>query len=327
MMARVPLGVLLLLLAPPLGAQGKGPSLDFLDERVPIPESALYDSAEYGAGGAAAFAQARNAYDHGHYPQATLSFAQLSNDHPHKSAVWVYLARAFFHGGDFPSARQALQRAGQLMPELEEPLWQPLGRGLEEEVKRLAFQLQAQADYYPKRQGDWLPLLRLYRFLGDSTQALALVEGAARRRAELLSQAQAAAGAQRQALLGAAAQWEGLLGQLWAEGGGAPADSGQGVNPDSVKEAETLRLLKLRVEYYLAKPKEYQQLFEGYLRLARRAEAGAVVEALEQEVQRLGLLEAVAPTPGAAAKFAEQAAALRTLGQGLRTRLEAVPPP
>ena len=167
-----------------MAAQPPGPQLDFLDDRLPIPESALYDSAQYRASGAElAFAQGRDQpYARGLYGQAALHFAQLSNTFPLKSAVWVYLARAFFRSEDFPSARQALTRAGQLMPDLEEGLWKPLGRGLDTEVRRLANQRQAQVDYYPLRHADLVPLLRLYRFLADTTAARDLVLGAARRR-------------------------------------------------------------------------------------------------------------------------------------------------
>ena len=318
----------LALAAAPLAAQAPGPQLDFLDERLVFAEAAQYDSAQYRLSGAAvSFDQAWQAYERGQYGQAAQLFAQLSNDFPSKSAVWGYLARAFFRSGDYTSARQALMRAGQLMPELEAGLWQPLLRGLAVEVRRLANQLQAQVDYYPQRQAELVPLIRLYRVLEDTAAARDLVLGAARRRVDLFRQAEVAAGAQRQSYLDAAGQWDGLIAGLNTEWGTAltlPEPAGGQV--DSLKAAEVVRLLQLRVDYYLALPGEYARLFGAYLRLGRRAEAAAVLAALEQEVQRLDLLASIAPTPAAAAKFNQEIAAFNALGQQLRAQLETPSP-
>lgn len=311
----------------PAAAQTRGQALDFLDDRLVFPRAAQFDSAQYRAsGGEARFDQARGqSYARGQYAQAAQLFAQLSNDFPYHSAAWGYLARAFYHTGDYNSARQALVRAGQLMPELMAGFWQPLLRGLEGEVRRQANQLQAQVDYYPQRQAELVPLLRLYRFLADTTAARQLGLGAARRRVDLFRQAEVASGAQRQSDLAAAAQWDGVIAALNAEWGAAlAAPEPAGVLVDSLKTAELVRLLQMRVDYYLAPPGEYGQLFGEYMRLGRRAEATALVAALDQEVGRLELLANVAPTPAAAAKFRDQAAAFTALGTQLRARL-AVP--
>lgn len=320
-----------LLLAAPLWAQAGPGEVDFLDDRLLIPEAALYDSSQYQASGVeAAFAEAkRQAYDLGQYPQAAQRLAPLVDLYPQKSALWVYLARSYFHSQDFESARQTLTRAAAVMPELGERLWQPLREGLLEEVRRLANQLQAQVDFYPQRQADFAPLLRLYRFLQDSTAAQALVRSAGQRRADLYRQAEVASGAQRLSYLAAAAQWDRLAGSLGAElDSTAVAPPGEVGIADSLKQVEILRLLQLRVDYYVAKPQEYQQLFGEYLRLGRRTEAAAVVTALEREIQRLDLLETIAPNAVDGAKYRKESAVLSAMRQQLQTQLgSAATPP
>jgi hypothetical protein len=305
-----------LLLAAGLWAQpGPGEGV-FLGDKSPIPEAALYDSAQHRASGAAAgFAAARGEYDLGQYPRAAQRLAALVEQYPQHSAAWVYLARAQFHLGEYAASRQTLARAGQRMPELGEDLWQPLDRGLVGEVRRLAAQLQAQVDYYPQRQADFAPLLQLYGFLQDSTAARELVRQAAERRAELFRQAESASGSQRQSYLEAAGQWDRLIAGL----GGAPDSAGR---TDSLRADESLRLLQLRVDYYLAKPQEYQQLFGLYLGLGRRAEAAGVVQALEREGQRLSLLAEVAPTAPEAGRYRDQAAACEALRQQFQAQLD-----
>jgi hypothetical protein len=302
--------------------------IDFLDEQQPIPEAAQYDSAQYRtSGGERALAEAkRQTYDLQQYPQAAQRFAQLLQQHPYKSALWVYLARAQYHSQDLTLARQTLARAGEAMPELQGSFWQPMDQSLLGEVRRQAVQLQGQVDFYPERVADLAPLIRLYRFLQDSAAAQGVVRIALERRRELYQQAEVASGAQRLSYLRAATQWDQLAGSLSREMDSTAALPGSAALADSLKEVEALRLLQLRVDYYLAKPQEYQQLCAEYLRLGRRAQAAAVIAALEREERRLNLLESIAPNAAEGDKYQRQASALSALGQQLKAQLDAAPP-
>ncbi|MSR84070.1 MAG: hypothetical protein EXS58_14295 [Candidatus Latescibacteria bacterium] len=106
----------------------------------------------------------------------------------------------------------------------------------------------------------------------------------------------------------------------------AAALPGARVVADSLKLAETLRLLQLRVDYYLAKAQEYQQLFGEYLRLGRHTEAASVVAALEREVQRLAMLASIAPNAAEEDKQRGKGAALETMRQQLQAQLDAAAP-
>ncbi|MSR84071.1 MAG: hypothetical protein EXS58_14300 [Candidatus Latescibacteria bacterium] len=173
--------------------------------RQPIPEAAQYDSAQYRASGVeAVFAAGKQAYDLKQYPQAAQRFAPLAQQYPYKSAIWVYLARAQFHSKQLELTRQTLAQAGAVMPELQEGFWQPLQESMLNEVRRQAEELQAQVDFYPERLADFAPLLRLYRFLQDTTDTQGVVRAALQRRSGLYQQAEMASGAQRQSYLAAA---------------------------------------------------------------------------------------------------------------------------
>lgn len=316
---------LLLLAAPPLAAQ----PADFLDDRQPIPEAAQYDSAQYRASGVEkAFAEGkRQTYDLKQYPQAAQRFAQLCQQYQYKSAIWLYLARAQFHSQEREMARQTLARAGEVMPDLQERFWQPLNESMLREVRRQAEELQGQVDFYPERLADFAPLIRLYRFLQDTTGAQGVVRIALQRRSGLYQQAEVATGTERLSYVAAAAQWDQLAGSLSVELGLTVAPPGAAGIADSLKQAEILRLLQLRVDFYLAKPQEYQQLFAEYLRLGRRAEAAGVVKALEREGQRLDLLATLAPNAVEEGKYRNQSAALNALRQQLQAQLDSTAPP
>lgn len=322
------IGCLLLLLggALPLVAQ----QAEFLDDRQPLPETAQYDSAQYRVSGVEkAFAEGkRQTYDLKQYPQAAQRFAQLLQQYQYQSAIWLYLARAYFHSQQREMARQTLARAGEVMPDLKESFWQPLNESMLREVRRQAEELQGQVDFYPERMADFAPLIRLYRFLQDTTGAQGVVRIALQRRSGLYQQAEVATGAERLSYLAAAAQWERLAGSLSRElDSTAAAPPGTAGIADSLKQAETLRLLQLRVDYYLAKPGEYQQLFAEYLRLGRRTEAAGVVKALEREGQRLDLLATIAPNAVEEGKYLNQSAALSALRQQLQAQLDSATPP
>lgn len=324
-------GCLLLLLsgALPLAAQPPGPPVEFLDDRQPIPEAAQYDSVQYQASGVESdlVAGKRQAYDLKQYPQAAQRFAPLVQQYPYKSAIWVYLARAQFHSKQLELTRQTLAQAGEVMPELQEGFWQPLQKSMLKEVRRQAEELQAQVDFYPERLADFAPLLRLYRFLQDTTNTQGVVRAALQRRSGFFQQAEVASGAQRQSYLAAAVQWDRLVDTLRRELDSTAAAPTGGVGiADSLREAETLRLLQLRVDYYLAKAQEYQQLFGEYLRLGRRTEAASVVAVLEREVQRLEMLATIAPNAAEEDKQRGKAAALETMRQQLQAQLDAAAP-
>lgn len=317
-----------------LEGQRARPRVDFLDEQLVIPDSEKFTSAEYIESGVGLSfgVDRRLTYNIGQYREAVQRFEAAIGQFKYKSEIWVYLARAYFYDQNPEKARQVLEQAAAVMPDLRERLWQPLLDTLLEEIRRRANQLQVQVDFYSQGQDDFLSLFRLYRFLQDHQQAIGVIRTAEERMRRMNELAGMAAGNTRQTYLAQAIKWRDLAQRLRSE---LDSTSVEQVPPaardttvsDSLKLAETIRLLQLRVDFYRATLQEYRELFETYLRLGRREQAARVVEALEREAQRVALQIGVASDVQEEGRYQERAEELERLRQQLREQLDAGGPP
>ncbi|MFH1567882.1 MAG: tetratricopeptide repeat protein, partial [Gemmatimonadota bacterium] len=242
----------------PLLAQQAEERLDYLNERLRIPESERYSEESYIESGVGLTfgVDRRLSYYPGNYTEATAQFEAAVKRFRYKAEIWVFLSRAYFFMKAPESARDALFRAAEVMPDLSERLWGPLTRGLEWEIRQRANAQRVQADYYSTDQGGFLSLFRLYRFLADTAGAAEVVRSADRRALQMHQGAGMVSAASREAQLAEAARWSDLADSLRLElvamGGqadlqGAEAASGSldlAEGPDPVPER--LRILQLK---------------------------------------------------------------------------------
>ncbi|SVC18557.1 uncharacterized protein METZ01_LOCUS271411, partial [marine metagenome] len=165
--------VISLLLSTGAGTQELIPGIEFVNERLRIPESTRFDEGNYIESGVGLSfgVDKRLTYFAGEYEEAAQRFETSVRQFRYKAEIWVYLARAYFYTKSFDVARDALERAEVLMPDLAGTLWQPLLASLQWEIRRRAVQQQAQIDFYSMGREEVLTLFRLYLFLEDHSAA------------------------------------------------------------------------------------------------------------------------------------------------------------
>ena len=102
--------------------------IDFLNERLPLPETERYDEGEYiDTGVGLSFGvDKRLTYYAGQYEEAVVGFEDAIRRFRYKSEIWVYLARSHFYMKSPERARETLELAAEVMPDLSERLWQPM---------------------------------------------------------------------------------------------------------------------------------------------------------------------------------------------------------
>lgn len=313
--------------ASPLVGQPNRPPVDFLDERVPIPEAERYREADYIQSGVGLSfgVDKRLSYLSGRYPEAVERFEESLKQFRYKSEIWVFLARSYFYMKEPEKARQTLERAEAVMPDLRQQLWQPLTEGLEWQIRQRADQLQTQVEYYTPSPGDLLALFRLCRFLSDSARAAGVIRAAEEKGLRMEDLATMVSGASQRSYRAEAARWQALADTLRSElnssGVAAPPSL---VVPDSVDAqlVEATRLLQLRVDFYLTNAKEYRALFDNYLRLGQSERAREVVTSLTQEIARVGFLAETAANAPEQERFKREVAVLAKLRQELETALQ-----
>lgn len=305
------------------------PAADFFDDKLPIPDAEQFDTAEYIESGVGLSfgVDKRLSYNIGQYQEAARRFEQAIGQFKFKSEIWVYLARAYFYNQEPEKAKRVLEQAAEVMPDLKDRLWQPLIDSLLEEIRRRANQLRVQVEFYSQSQEDFLSLFRLYRFLQDQQQAAGVIRTAEKRVSEMSELAGMAAGATRKSYLAEAGKWQQLADRLRAEldptsAGTAAPLAADTTAADSLEQAEIIRLLQLRVDFYQAKPHEYQALFDLYLRRGQREQATGVVQALEREAQRAALEVTIASTAQEGNKYQEKAEELGKLREQLQRQLD-----
>jgi tetratricopeptide (TPR) repeat protein len=159
------------------------PRLDFLNDRLPIADSDLFDESSYIESGVGLSfgVDKRLTYLAGEYQEAARQFEQGVSMFKYKAEIWVYLARAYFYMKAPDRARLALERAQVLMPDLTDRLWQPLVESLLAEIRKRANNQQIQVYFYSPGQEDFLSLFRLYLFLEDYNSATGVLKSAAGR--------------------------------------------------------------------------------------------------------------------------------------------------
>ena len=273
----------------------------------------------------------RLSYYAGQYEEAAVRFEESVQAYRYRSEIWVFLSRAYFFMKEPEKAREAIQRAASIMPDLNEKLWNPLLEGLLWEIRQRALALQVQIDFYSKEQGDFLALFRLYRFLEDFEGAgsvIAAAEANANKMNELASMGSASSRPQHVAQ---SKKWQALADKLRGELKSLgheippPTPESQGSRPattmaDPELEEET-RQLQLRIDFYQARQDEYARLFENYLTLDRPLRAKGVIEALDREIIRVRMRADIEPDFLEQAKLEDDILVLQGMQKTMRSQL------
>ncbi len=279
-------------------AQGSR-GLDFLNDKLPIPDSDLFDEPSYTQSGVGlAFGvDQRLSYFSGNYAEAVDRFQASIEKFKLKAEIWVFLARAQFYQDNLEAARQTLQDAAVVMADLKDGLWQPLIDGLNWAIRQRANQLQLQIDFYAPDQPTFFSLFRYYTFLGAFDAASGVIHAADRRSNKMNELAEMASAKHFASHRQQANKWKALADQLRAEmqtlGQQVPppkdtfveVSDGAATKVDRDLREET-RSLQLLVDYYQGKPQDFQKLFDNYLLLGWPDHAANVIKALEREVNR-----------------------------------------
>ena len=271
--------------------------LDFLNERLPIPESSRFVESEYVDSGVGVSygVDKRLSYLAGDYAAAAQRFEEAVAKFGYKSEIWVYLARSHFYNKEPDRAREALERAAVKMPDLRGKLWQPLIEGLLVVIREHANRLQVKVDYYSQNRDDFFSLFRLYRFLEARPEAIAVIEAVDAREARLMEQAAMSSASKSRHYRRNASEWGQIAAAMREElrRAGLPSPAKKKRPPGTapgVAEADLLestRALQLKIDYYRAETSDYEKLLTNYLQLGRSKEAKQVIAALDREIARV----------------------------------------
>jgi tetratricopeptide (TPR) repeat protein len=313
-----------------VGAQKLVPGIEFLNDRLKIPESELFDEGRYIESGVGLSfgVDRRLSYLTDDYEEAVKRFEVAVRQFRYKAEIWVYLARSYFYMNSPDAARDALVRAEELMPDLREELWQPLLASLKWEIQQRARRQQAQIDFYSTGQDEVLSLFRLYLFLGDPDSAKNLVTVSHGRARTMRQAAEMVSGDSRSAQAAEADRWEQLGERLAAElltagieAPTVPTPTASSKMDVDIDERERVRVLQLRVDFYKAGEEDYLQLFQAYLDRADTSKAHSVITSLARHITGLEVQSSVAPTITGQADIEQRIEALRVLTDDLRRQL------
>ena len=277
--------------------------LDFMNDKVWIPDSEKFDEETYTATGVGiAFGVDRRlSYYGGKYDAAVAQITKAVERYPYKAEIWVYLSRAYFLIKKPGRAQDVLKQAATLMPDLKTSFWDPLLAGLNKEIRKRANNLQLQLDYYSPGPEVYHNLFRLYRNLEDYSAASNVIHSAEAKGRELRERAVVSAGNNQRSYMDRSHSWKALGKELRGEmrdlGIAVVGDTQeQGIDFDPKIDAQdrlqkTTQLLQLRIDYYPFRdePADYQQLFDNYQELEEPGKAAAVIQAIERAVLRLEL--------------------------------------
>ncbi|MBT3342771.1 MAG: tetratricopeptide repeat protein [Gemmatimonadetes bacterium] len=323
-----------------LQAQELTDGVNFVDERMLIPDAERFVDGSYiDSGVGLKFGvDKRLTYLAGDYTEAVNAFEEAVRTYRYKAEVWVYLARAYFYSESPELAKQTLQRASQVMPDLDDRLWNPLIASLLSEIRQRANQQQIRVDFYSPSQQEFLSLFRLYLFLEDSKAANGVIEAARQRSRSMLQQSTMVAGTTQGTYMDQSEQWEALAQSLSMELemlGVAVTSVPEPVGSDSVvvpvdsaasQAAERERLLQLRIDFYKAGPEEFLELFDGYTARGDVRRARSVAERAGQEAARLTLVASVAATVQDELAIKQKAARMDSLVEVFLQQLPAPEP-
>ena len=327
---------LVIWMAHPVAAQDVVSGIDFLNDRLPIPESAMYDEGKFiDSGVGLSFGvDKRLTYYSGQYEEAAERFEVALQSFKHKSEIWVYLARSYLNMRSPDRAKETLERAQEVMPDLREKLWQPLLGSLLLEIRKRANQQQIQIDFYSQDRDDFLSLFRLYLFLEDHDRAAAVIASAEGKDQTMQLLATTVSADAQQAYLKQAAEWRKLAAELSKEflrvdpdfrlssavTSGSASTAGAG-GRDPVVDEE-IRILQLRIDYYRATPEEYGKLFDRYTESGEMDKASLLVDALDREIGQQDLLKSIAPTVQHEVDIDAQLVTLRELKELFESSLQ-----
>ena len=315
-------------------AQPRKPTIDFLNERLKIPESSRFVEAEYiDSGVGVPFGvDKRLSYYSGNYAEAAERFLESLRKYSFKAEIWVYLARSYFYEKKPEFARDTLERAEAIMPDLAERFWDPLLESMLGEIRSRALDQQAQIDFYTRSQDEYLELFRLFRFLADQQGMSGVIVRAERRAAKMAVMAKMVASNTRVKYLTEADKWVNLAGQmrsemrevglLTPEAQSLPAYTRENVVSTDVDMLEKTHQLQLKVDFYQPDLNDFKTLFGNYMTLKMPAGARFVIEGVEREVTRLKLKADISNDFSEVSKLQEEVATLDKLKLELSQRLE-----
>ena len=275
--------------------------LDFLNERLPIPESERFVDSEYVDSGVGLSYGVDKRLSYlsglsGDYAAAAERFEAATSKFKFKSEIWVNLARAYYYKKEPDRAKETLLRASAAMPDLHDQLWQPLVDGLLWEIRQRANNLQVQVDYYSQSTEDFFTLFRLYKFLEAKQEAIAVVVAADSKETKLMQQSTMSSGSNQRTYRQKAVEWRDLAtrlrGELRTAGFAVPArkgavDAGGGDVAAKAELLEATHALQLKIDYYQASEKDYELLFDNYVKLGELRKAGVVIEAVDRELAKV----------------------------------------
>lgn len=280
-------------------AQQRVRPVDFLDERLKIPESARFKEADYTESGMGLRfgVDKRLSYFSGQYVEAIQRFEEAVRSYRYKAEIWVFLARSYFYERNPEKAKEAIERASATMPDLAESFWNPLMQSMLGEIRKRALNMQTQVDFYSKSQGDFLTLFRLYLFLEDE-EGMAGVVGRAEAKASKLSiLATMVSADSRRRYSEESDKWTALVGQLRGEMSranfavpppiAAKVEDITSATAADVELLERTRLLQVKVDFYQPQIADFSELFDNYLALDMAEGAQGVLDALDREVIRV----------------------------------------
>ena len=273
----------------------------------------------------------RLTYLAGQYEKATERFEESLKKFKLKSEIWVYLAGSYYYTKEPEKARQTLERAAAVMPDLNSRVWQPLIEGLIWEIRMRANQLQVQVDFYSQNPDDFLTLFRLYRFLQAYQEAAAVIYAAEGKKLKM-GLAGMSSGANQRVYRKKAQEWRNLANKLRAElkalgvAVNPPVEAlpsaSQSAGSQDAELIEAARVLQLKVDFYQAQSKDYQDLFDKYILLDELDKATAVIKAVEREIQRVKLQVVEARDIQEELKFKDEVAAVEAVQKAMKKALE-----
>ena len=314
-------------------AAGQERRISFVDERLLVPDSERFTDGSYIASGVGLKfgVDKRLTYLSGDYVEAVSAFEEAVRVYRYKAEVWVYLARAYFYSESPELAKQTLERASQVMPDLADRLWDPLIASLLWEIRQRANQQQIQVDFYSPDQQGFLSLFRLYVFLDDQVAAKGVIDAARQRSRGMSERSTMVAGSSQATYIEQAELWDQLAGSLSREIPGmgvqlpaasaALVDAPTPVDAAAEQAVERERLLQLQVDFYRAGPAQFSELFDAYLLRGDTRRAGSVTERAHQEAARLRLVASVAATIQDEEEIKRKAATMDSLADSFDTRL------
>ena len=315
------------------GAQPRKQSIDFLNERLKIPDSSRFTEAEYIESGVGVpfGVDKRLSYFSGNYAESITRFSEALRRYPYKAEIWVFLARSYFYEKVPEEAKRTIERAAETMPDLSDSFWNPLLDSMLGVIRNRALDQQAQIDFYTRSQEEFLELFRLFRFLADEDGMTGIVLRADAKAAKMSFLATMVSADSRTRYRAESDKWTALAEQMRGEMralGFAPPDAidvpvyrEEEIPPADADLLEQTHQLQLKVDFYQPILEDFSALFENYLALDLPEGARFVLDGLQREAGRVRLQADTANDFAMASQYAEEADALDALRAELSQRL------